>query len=177
MSAKKEHLIDSYRSTGTVAIPITAKAGSERVQPPQDNLSPSRASNNSPMKTYRSQGSLLILNPSEDSKPSHRLKKKTSQSERDLSTLEPLLVESDEPASDDNMEVIRKKADKVEQVQNMFIKYLKPQPLAPPGDLIISQEPDVQLPAEPPLRITQNPPEDDIKKVVLFILRAEFQKN
>ena len=55
-----------------------------------------------------------------------------------------------------NYEVIHKKSNEVVQhTQNITLKYLKPPPLAPPGDLVIRQESDVQLPAAPPLIIRE----------------------
>lgn len=52
--------------------------------------------------------------------------------------------------------VIRKHANHTyDQVQNISVKYLKPSRAQPPGDLIIREEPDVQLPPAPPIIIRQ----------------------
>jgi len=58
--------------------------------------------------------------------------------------------------SDQNLIVIKKKSEPIEQIQNVHIKYLKPPPLSPPGDIVIHQEPDIQLPPEPPIYIREN---------------------
>ena len=60
---------------------------------------------------------------------------------------------------DPNPPVIRKKAaGKVELVQNVSVKFLQPPKPQQPGDITITQEPDVQAPPAPPLHITQRPP-------------------
>jgi hypothetical protein len=52
--------------------------------------------------------------------------------------------------------VIRKQAThSYDQVQNISVKYLKPPRPTPPGDLIIREEPNVQLPPAPPIIIRQ----------------------
>ncbi len=56
---------------------------------------------------------------------------------------------------DQNLIVIKKKPQPIEQIQNVHLKFLKPPPLPPPGDIVIHQEPDIQLPAEPPLYIRE----------------------
>lgn len=43
-----------------------------------------------------------------------------------------------------------------DQIQNISVKYLKPPPLPPAGDIIIKHEPDVQLPPAPPIIIRQH---------------------
>ena len=61
---------------------------------------------------------------------------------------------------DPNPIVIRKKPQPIEQIQNVHLKFLKPPPLPPPGDIVIHQEPDIQLPAEPPLYIRETNRQD-----------------
>ena len=52
--------------------------------------------------------------------------------------------------------VIRKHAThSYDQVQNISVKYLKPPKAQSPGDLIIKEEPNVQLPPGPPIIIRQ----------------------
>jgi hypothetical protein len=53
-------------------------------------------------------------------------------------------------------QVIRKHAThSYDQVQNISVKYLKPPKAQAPGDLIIREEPNVQLPPAPPIIIRQ----------------------
>jgi hypothetical protein len=52
----------------------------------------------------------------------------------------------------------RKPAARVQHIQNVSLKFLKPPLPAQPGDITITQEPDVQAPPAPPLHITQKPP-------------------
>jgi len=52
----------------------------------------------------------------------------------------------------------RKPAARVQHIQNVSLKFLKPPLPAQPGDITITQEPDVQSPPAPPLHITQKPP-------------------
>ncbi len=59
---------------------------------------------------------------------------------------------------DSNPVVIRKKpAQRVQHIQNVSLKFLKPLPLPQPGDITIIQEPDIQMPAAPALYVTQEP--------------------
>jgi hypothetical protein len=59
---------------------------------------------------------------------------------------------------DANPVLIRKKpATRVQHIQNVSLKFLKPPPPQQPGDITITQEPDVQAPAAPPLHVTQKP--------------------
>ena len=61
---------------------------------------------------------------------------------------------------DPNPTVIRKKSEnRVQYVQNVSLKFLKPPPPQQPGDITITQEPDVQAPPAPPLVIRQPAPE------------------
>ncbi len=60
---------------------------------------------------------------------------------------------------DPNPTLIRKKSDnRIQYVQNVSLKFLKPPPPQQPGDITITQEPDVQAPAAPPLVVRQQPP-------------------
>ena len=60
---------------------------------------------------------------------------------------------------DSNPVVIRKKpAARVQHIQNVSLKFLKPPAPQQPGDITITQEQDVQAPAAPPLHVTQKPP-------------------
>ena len=60
---------------------------------------------------------------------------------------------------DPNPILIRKKpAARVQQIQNVSLKFLKPPAPQQPGDITIVQEPDVQAPPAAPLHITQKPP-------------------
>jgi hypothetical protein len=60
---------------------------------------------------------------------------------------------------DPNPILIRKKpAARVQHIQNVSLKFLKPPAPAQPGDITIVQEPDVQAPPAVPLHITQKPP-------------------
>ena len=60
---------------------------------------------------------------------------------------------------DPNPVLIRKKpAQRVQHIQNVSLKFLKPPPPPPAGDITITQEQDVQLPPAPPLHVTQKPP-------------------
>ena len=55
--------------------------------------------------------------------------------------------------------IIRKKPTvRVQHIQNVSLKFLKPPLPAQPGDITITQEPDVQVPPTVPLHITQKPP-------------------
>ena len=57
---------------------------------------------------------------------------------------------------DPNPTIIRKKQEgRVSLVQNVSLKFLKPPQPEQPGDITITQEPDVQAPAAPPLVIRQ----------------------
>jgi hypothetical protein len=61
---------------------------------------------------------------------------------------------------DPNPTVIRKKAEgRITLTQNVSLKFLKPLAPEQPGDITITQEPDVQAPAAPPLVIRQKPDE------------------
>jgi hypothetical protein len=56
---------------------------------------------------------------------------------------------------DDNPTIVRKKAEgRISLVQNVSLKFLKPPQPQQPGDITITQEPDVQAPAAEPKRIT-----------------------
>jgi hypothetical protein len=56
---------------------------------------------------------------------------------------------------DPNPTVVRKKQEgRISLVQNVSLKYLKPPQPEQPGDITITQEPDVQAPAAEPKRIT-----------------------
>ena len=60
---------------------------------------------------------------------------------------------------DPNPILIRKKpAARVQHIQNVSLKFLKPPAPAQPGDITIVQEADVQAPPAAPLHITQKPP-------------------
>jgi len=60
---------------------------------------------------------------------------------------------------DPNPTIIRKKAEgRITQVQTVSLKFLKPPQPEQPGDITITQEPDVQAPAAPPLVIRQPAP-------------------
>ena len=60
---------------------------------------------------------------------------------------------------DPNPILIRKKpAARVQHIQNVSLKFLKPPAPQQPGDITIVQEPDVQAPPAAPLHITQKPP-------------------
>ena len=60
---------------------------------------------------------------------------------------------------DPNPTVIRKKAEgRVTLTQNVSLKFLKPPQPEQPGDITITQEPDVQAPAAPPLVVKQPAP-------------------
>ena len=60
---------------------------------------------------------------------------------------------------DPNPTLIRKKAEnRIQYVQNVSLKFLKPPAPQQPGDITITQEPDVQAPAAPPLVVRQQPP-------------------
>ena len=59
---------------------------------------------------------------------------------------------------DPNPTVIRRKPlERIQHVQSVKLTYLKPPPAPQPGDLLIVQEPDVQIPAAAPLHITEKP--------------------
>ena len=61
---------------------------------------------------------------------------------------------------DPNPTVIRKKAEgRITHVQNVSLKFLKPPAPEQPGEITITQEPDVQAPPAPPLVIRQKPDE------------------
>lgn len=60
---------------------------------------------------------------------------------------------------DPNPQVIKKKpSQKLHYKQEVAVRYLKPPAPEKPGDLIIVQEPDKQLPPPPPLVVRQQPP-------------------
>ena len=60
---------------------------------------------------------------------------------------------------DPNPIIIRRKpAQPVRYQQNVSVKFLKPPPLPPAGDIVVRQERDVQAPAAPPHHIVQRPP-------------------
>jgi hypothetical protein len=57
---------------------------------------------------------------------------------------------------DPNPTIVRKKAEgRISLVQNVSLKFLKPPQPEQPGDITITQEPDVQAPPAPPLVIRQ----------------------
>ena len=57
-----------------------------------------------------------------------------------------------------NPEIIVKKSEEVlEYVQELAIRYLRPDTPPPAGDIIITQEPDSQAPPAPPIIIRQAP--------------------
>ena len=59
---------------------------------------------------------------------------------------------------DPSPEVVHKKAtQRLEYIQELAIRYLKPPTPAPPGDIIIRQEADLATPPAPPLIIRQEP--------------------
>jgi hypothetical protein len=60
---------------------------------------------------------------------------------------------------DPNPTIVRKKQEgRISLVQNVSLKYLKPPQPEQPGDITITQEPDVQAPAAPPLVVKQPAP-------------------
>ena len=60
---------------------------------------------------------------------------------------------------DTNPIIVRKKpVERLNYIQNVSLKFLKPPQPAQPGDITIVQESDVQAPPAPPLHITQKPP-------------------
>lgn len=60
---------------------------------------------------------------------------------------------------DDSPEVINKKSLlKLEYVQELAIRYLRPPTPEAPGDIVITQEPDKETAPAPPLIIRQQPP-------------------
>ena len=60
---------------------------------------------------------------------------------------------------DPNPQLIRKKpAEKVHYRQEVAVRFLKPPPPAPHGDIVIKQERDVQAAPAPPLLVRQKPP-------------------
>ena len=68
----------------------------------------------------------------------------------------PIPLENYAIYNDPNPTHIRRKANQLYQnTQTVNIRYLKPPPLKRGGDIIIKQEPDVQLPPAPPLIIRQ----------------------
>ena len=59
---------------------------------------------------------------------------------------------------DPNPVLIKKKpAERLQYVQNVSLKFLRPPPPQQPGDITIVQESDVQAPAAPALHVTQKP--------------------
>ena len=59
---------------------------------------------------------------------------------------------------DPNPLLVRKKpAERVQYVQNVSLKFLKPPPAPKPGDILIEQEQDVQVPPAPALLVRQKP--------------------
>jgi hypothetical protein len=54
--------------------------------------------------------------------------------------------------------VIRKKPPPITYNQNISVRYIKPVPLPPHGDIVVRQMPDVQAPAQPPLHVRHQPP-------------------
>ena len=61
---------------------------------------------------------------------------------------------------DPNPQLIRKKpAEKVHYRQEVAVRFLKPPPPAPHGDIVIKQERDVQAAPAPPLHVKQRPPQ------------------
>ena len=70
---------------------------------------------------------------------------------------------------DPNPIIVHKKQDeKVEYVQNINLKYLAPPEPEKPGDLVISQEVDVQIPPAPPLLVVKEA-EKPIKPPAIII--------
>jgi hypothetical protein len=70
---------------------------------------------------------------------------------------------------DKNPQVIQLKPEKcIDRIEKLEIKYLKPKPIEPPGDLIITEEGDYQPPEAPPI-IIRIPPEEhcDPKPLVI----------
>ena len=60
---------------------------------------------------------------------------------------------------DANPEVITKRSqEKIEYIQELAIRYLKPPTPPPPGEILIRQEPNVLTPPAPPLVLRQQPP-------------------
>jgi hypothetical protein len=71
---------------------------------------------------------------------------------------------------DPNPTVIRKKAEgRVTLTQNVSLKYLKPPSPPQPGDITITQEPDVQAPAAPPLVVRQPAPPAPLAPAPLIV--------
>ena len=69
-----------------------------------------------------------------------------------------------------NLQIIRKKPlEKVFQVQNISLIYFRPPTPPRPGDITITQEKDVQMPAVPPLLIRQVPKVKLVDKKPLVI--------
>lgn len=70
---------------------------------------------------------------------------------------------------DDNPVVIRKKpTEKVEYTQNISLKYLKPPKPQKPGDIVIIQEPTVQIQPATPLFIREKPEKPTKPAPVIF---------
>ena len=61
---------------------------------------------------------------------------------------------------DPNPILVRKKpAHSVNYRQEVAVRFLKPGPLPPHGDILVKQEPDVQMAAPPPLHLRNQPPQ------------------
>ena len=74
--------------------------------------------------------------------------------------------------NDTNYKIIRKQGGgKIQQTQDIQIKYLRPPAPQPAGDIVIKQESDVSLPAAPPLIIRQQ--EAPRKAMDTLIIREE----
>jgi hypothetical protein len=70
---------------------------------------------------------------------------------------------------DPNPVITVKKTEPVELVRNVIVKYKQPPALPQHGDVVIHQEPDIQIPPEPPLVIVQKPKPPPIENKPILI--------
>ena len=73
-------------------------------------------------------------------------------------SIQPQQLQHQDPA----LLVVNKKSPIIDQVQHVQIKYLKPPLSPPPGDIIVHQEPHIQLPPMEPLVIVERPSSPDV---------------
>ena len=152
---------DAYRSRGSLPIPSSVQQAAKTFTNSQFDLNKQlekdedKQRRKKPSKYHRSSGTINIL-PTHDHDEDHSSILSFENNEEETSSIQSV---------DSNVEVVTRKPPTIKPTQNIFTKYLKPTPLKPPGDLVLKQEPDQQLPPLSPLHIIE-PVSDDVKAKV-----------
>jgi len=85
-------------------------------------------------------------------------------------SIQPIPIEQRPLNVDPNPIIIKKKPDeRVEHIQNVSLRFLKPTPAAQPGDITIVQDADTRAPSPPPLILRKEPPVEPIEPQPLVL--------